>query len=73
MATKATAKNRRVQVYFNKSYEDVYKAINDMHKKYGVSASVIALFAIDAGLGVVEKHFQDMKSGGIRESHTLKK
>jgi len=68
MATK-----KHVQVYFGKGREDVYKALTDMRKKYGISTSTLAFYAMEAGLGVVQHHFEEMKSGAIGKRQPIKK
>lgn len=60
-------KPKRVQVYFASDNQDLHKALVESSKKYRVSVSILAMYAIEAGLGQVLHHFEEMKSKPIKK------
>lgn len=62
-----------IRVYQGDNDKQLFDTLKQDAKKYGMSISSLAVFAIEAGLGVVEHHFDEMKSKGVRERQPTKK
>jgi hypothetical protein len=60
-------KPKRVQVYFASDNQELYQVLVENAKKYRLTVSVLSMYAIEAGLGQVLHHFEEMKSKSIKK------
>lgn len=49
-----------VKIYFGKGEKHLLEALKKDAKKYRLSVSALAFYALEAGLGFVEKHFDEL-------------
>lgn len=61
-----------IRVYQNMNDKPIFDAIKRDAKKYGISISSLAVMAMEAGLGVVEHHYDELQKA-IRERPPIKK
>ncbi len=53
-----------VKVYFTGDSSKLLTRLKRDAKKYRISVSALAFYALEAGLGFVEYHFEDLKKQG---------
>ena len=73
MATKKKKVPPSIRVYQGENDKPLFDALKGDAKKYGVSVSSLAVYAIEAGLGFVRSHFDELKTGAIGKRQPIKK
>ena len=62
-----------IRVYQTEGDKELFEVLKGDAAKYRISISSLAVMAIEAGLGVVEHHFDELRAKGIRERQPIKK
>ena len=51
-----------IRVYQSENDKPLFDALRRDAKKYGISVSSLAVMSMEAGLGVVQHHFDELKA-----------